>query len=231
MSCHLRLHDGDLAPHWHVLLAARLRESLHLDTLSEQQTMRATSEMEHARLLTLLDVLALLNGDLAGGDFVHSDTDECHEANGWVVCLDEDDGASGKCSQVTLTNGDTAGVNLLHTRLTETFEEGLGEVCSVLNKSLDDLAADGGVPSVVREGGKESLVDGAAGELLGQRVVGEHIADGVWLTFDPELVAKLDVSGDLEDLGLASGGDDVVVVWGGERADLLLEFAREEIVP
>ena len=47
---------------------------------------------------------------------------------------------------------------------------------------------------MVAQCAEEGLVDGAADELLGAGVVGEHVNEGVRLAFDPELVAELDVA-------------------------------------
>jgi hypothetical protein len=87
------------------------------------------------------------------------------------------------------------------------------------------------VPSVVGHCGQESLVNGSTGELLGTLVVGEHVFDTVGLALDPELVAELDVALDGECLALAAICDDVVILWAGDWADFLSEFAGEVVVP
>jgi hypothetical protein len=51
------------------------------------------------------------------------------------------------------------------------------------------------------------------------------------LALDPELVAELDVALDGECLALAAVCDDVVVLWAGDWADFLSEFAGEVVVP
>jgi hypothetical protein len=84
---------------------------------------------------------------------------------------------------------------------------------------------------VVGHGGQESLVNGSTGELLGALVVGEHVFDAVGLALDPEFVAELDVVLDGECLALAAVCDDVVVLWAGDWADFLSEFAGEVVVP
>lgn len=227
----LVLDGSKLAADWNVLLSARLWEAADLDALAEEQAVRGTTEVEHTSLLSLLDVLALLDGDLASGNFVHTDTNECHETNGWVVGLDEDDGTSSQGGQVTLTSGDTVCVNLFCVWVTETLEERLTEVCAVLDVGLLDGTADGCVPAVVRQGRQESLVDSATSKLLGQRVVSEHVRDAVWLTLDPELVAKLGVLLNLEDLAFTSVVDDAVVIWAVDRPYFILEVSGEEVVP
>ena len=123
--------------------------------------------MEHTSLLSLLDVLTLLDGDLASRNLVHTDTDESHETNSWVVGLDEDDGAGSKGGQVALTARNTVCVNLLCVWVTETLEQRLTEISAILDVCLLDGAADGCVPAVVRQSRQESLVDSAAIELWG----------------------------------------------------------------
>nr|POE59281.1 hypothetical protein CFP56_24550 [Quercus suber] len=189
------------------------------------------AEVEHARLLTLGDVLALLDRDLARADLVHADADEGHEADGWVVGLDEDDGARRERRQVALADGDAAGVNLAHRGVPEPLEQRLGEVGAVLDEGLLDRAADGRVPAVVGERGQEGLVDGAAGEVVAERVVGQHVADRVRLALDPEVVPQLDVMRHLEHLALTAVGDDVVVLGRRDRPHLVAELAGEVVVP
>lgn len=67
--------------------------------------------------------------------------------------------------------------------------------------------------------------------MLGTLVVSEHVFDTVGLALDPELVAELDVALDGECLALAAICDDVVVLWAGDWADFLSEFAGEVVVP
>jgi hypothetical protein len=62
-----------------------------------RETYRRTTEMEHSRTITLLDMVALLDSDLTGADFVHADADKAHEADVWVVCFHEDDGWNHHC--------------------------------------------------------------------------------------------------------------------------------------
>jgi hypothetical protein len=81
---------------------------------------------------------------------------------------------------------------------------------------------------VIRERGKEGLVDRGIFELLGQGVVPKHVDDRVRLPLDPELVAKLGVPGDVEDPGLASRSNDIVVVGRGDRPGGATLFAREK---
>lgn len=84
---------------------------------------------------------------------------------------------------------------------------------------------------MVRQRREESLVDSSTSELLRERIHSQHIADGVGLALDPEVVAELDVVRGAVRLGLARVVDDVVVVWLLDGAPGLLEVAREEVVP
>jgi len=49
--------------------------------------------VEHAGFLSLLDVIAFFDSDVAGADFIHADTNEAHQADVRVIRLDEDDGS------------------------------------------------------------------------------------------------------------------------------------------
>jgi len=60
---------------------------------SDFSTYAGTAEVEHASALALLDVLALLDRNLTGTDFVHTNADETHKADIWIIRLDENDGA------------------------------------------------------------------------------------------------------------------------------------------
>lgn len=145
----LRLHNRHLAAHWNIRSTTRLRETGHLDPLSEEQTMRTASKVEHSRLLSLGDMITLLDGDFTRADFIHTHTDERHETNGGIIRFDEYDGAGGQSCQVALTHTDSSHVNL--GGFAKSFEERLGEVCSVLHESSLDGAADGSVPAVVAQ--------------------------------------------------------------------------------
>lgn len=126
--------------------------------------------MEHAQFVALLDVLPLLDGDLAGADLVHADADEGHQPDLGVIRLDEDDTPGRQCREVSLRDGDAGGVNL-HGRVARVFHQRLAEVGAVLDEGALDLAGHGRVPAVVGQGGKEGLVDGGTGKLLRERIV------------------------------------------------------------
>jgi len=122
--------------------------------------------MEHTELLPFLNVLALLNGYLAGAHLVHSDADESHQAYGRVVSLDEDDSPRGERGQVALGGADPLDVDVdvnvnVFTALNVgqvwdagtqacVLEERLAEVCPVFHKGPHHTSAHRAVPAVVR---------------------------------------------------------------------------------
>ena len=65
---------------------------------------------------------------------------------------------------------------------------------------------------MVGQSGKEGLVDGAASELLGKRVVSEHIEDRVGLTLCEESVSELNVVLDVVNARFTAVGNDEVVI-------------------
>lgn len=153
--------------------------------------------MEHPRLLTLLDMLTLLHCNVASRNLVHANTDESHQANSRVVCLDEDDCSSSQGSDVALASADTALIDLLCVWIAETLEQRLREERAIDDVSLLDGTTNGRVPSVVAQRGQEGLVDSGAGKLLCKLVMRKHVKNGVWLALDPELVAELGVLDDV----------------------------------
>jgi len=58
----------------------------------------------------------------------------------------------------------------------------------------------------------------------------EHVANGVGLAFDPEFVAELGVVGEVVRAGFACVDDDAVVIWVGNRASRVMDFAGEEVL-
>lgn len=225
--------NRQLAPHSHIVLPPGLGEPVHVDPFPEQEHVRRSAKVEHARLVALLHVLALLDRDLARAHLVHADADEGHQADGRVVRLDEDDGARGQTRQVALHRGDALLDLGLLVRAVDVARvvQRLTEVGPVDDVGLLDGARHGCVPAVVGQGAQEGLVDGAARELVRKRIRGEHVDDRVGLALDPELVAELDVALHGVRAGLARVGDDVVVVRGGHGAGGLVHVAREEVVP
>ena len=59
----------------------------------------------------------------------------------------------------------------------------------------------------------------------------EHVHDAVWLTLDPEFVAKVSVLLNLEDFAFTCIVDDAVVIWAVDRSYFVLEVSGEEVVP
>ena len=68
------------SPDRHVRLPIQFGKPLDLDTLAEDEA------------VTLVHLLALLDGNVARADLVHADADRGYGADGRVVGLDEDDG-------------------------------------------------------------------------------------------------------------------------------------------
>lgn len=105
------------------------------------------------------------------------------------------------------------------------------EIRAVLDERLCDLSRNGRVPPVVAQRAQERLVDCAACKLLRQSILREDVEAGVRLAVYPELVAQLDVVGDVVSQRLARVGDNVVVFRACNWARVFLEQAREEVVP
>jgi hypothetical protein len=62
---------------------------------TEDQTMSGASEVECAYGITFLYVRAFLYGDFAARDFSHSDSNEAHEADLWIIGLNENQRSGG----------------------------------------------------------------------------------------------------------------------------------------
>lgn len=92
-------------------------EAIHLHTLPKQQTMRRAAKVEHAELLALLDVLALLHGDLARTHLIHADADESHKPDSRMIGLDENNSARGQGGQIALGPGEPADINVVEARV------------------------------------------------------------------------------------------------------------------
>lgn len=75
------------------------------------------------------------------------------------------------------------------------------------------------------------MVDSATGKVVGERVVGEHVTNRVWLTFDPEVVSQFDVMCHVEDFALAGIGNHVIVIGRGNGSNFVPEVASEVVVP
>ena len=58
--------------------------------------------MEHAQLLTLLDMLALIDRNLTSAHLIHANTNKSYQPNSRVICLNEDNRARRQGSQVPL---------------------------------------------------------------------------------------------------------------------------------
>ncbi len=71
----------------------------------------------------------------------------------------------------------------------------------------------------------------ATDELLVDRIVREHVPEGVRLPLDPEVVDPLNTVGELERGRLAGVDDDRVVANRGNRPLARAELTGEEVVP
>ena len=99
-----------------------LRED-HVDSLSEQQAVRAASEMERANLLARRDLLPFGHGDLVRRALAHADRDKAHETDVAVVGFDENDRPRGHLRYVGLRVVGRDGVGpALALRVGEAFE-------------------------------------------------------------------------------------------------------------
>jgi len=176
-------------------------------------------------------VLAFLDRGLAGRHLGHSNPHETHQTDLGVIRFDKDDRTGSDDRDVFLTRA----LSILVRRMFrgKVFKERFREVGAVDYVRLFDGAGYRSVPSMVRQGGEEGLVNGSPDKLLGQRVLREHIDDRIRLSLDPELVPGLDIMGDLVRLALATVGDDIIVLRLGNRSDTLVETEEtgEEIVP
>lgn len=191
------------------------------------------AKMEHARLVALFHMLALLDRNLAGAHLVHTNPNKCHEPDGRVVRLDENDGPRRQAGQVALHGRDALlDLHLLLCAVdVATLVEWFTEVGSVNEVRFFDGPRDGRMPSVVRQSAQKGLIHGTTRKLARPGVRGEHIREGVRLSFDPELVAEFHVALDRVGAGLACVGDDVVVFGGSDGAGGLVHVAREEVIP
>ncbi|KAI6983474.1 hypothetical protein KC321_g16 [Hortaea werneckii] len=133
-------------------------------------------------LLALLDMLSLFDRDIARAHLIHPDAHKRHESDLRIVRFDEDDSPGGDMAEIALAGGNTADVDLVDVRIPKAFEERLRKVCSVLDISFLNRAADGRVPAMVGKSRQERLVDDAAGEIVGQLVVSQHVQDRTLLS-------------------------------------------------
>lgn len=191
--------------------------------------MARAPKVEHARLITLLYMLALLDGDVTSADLIHANANKRHESNLGIIRLDDDDGPRGQRRQVTLRNANARRVNLRHVWIANALKQRLAEVGALLYESTPHHARHGRVPAVVRQRRQKRLVDGAACKLRRQLVVRQHVDDRVRLALDEEVVAQLDVARHVEHLGLARVGNDVVVFRRGQWSGTFAECAGEEV--
>ena len=82
------------------LLAVQIELELHPG--SEDQAVRGPAEVEHAKLIALVDMLANGHRDVARRDLRHSHGHETHQPYPRIICLNQDDGARGHFRDVGL---------------------------------------------------------------------------------------------------------------------------------
>lgn len=175
-------------------------------------------------------MLSLLDRNLTRAHLVHSYPDKGQQSNAGIVRLQDDDCPRGHDRQVPLRENVGHGVNATtHTRVPRALDERLAIVRAILDKRPLDGPRNGRVPAVIGQHRQKRLVDGSARELVGQRIVGEHVDERVWLALCEEPVAELDMFLDVEDLGLARVGDDVVVVGRCDGACGVVDSTGEEV--
>ena len=185
--------------------------------------------MEHPELIALSDHIVLHDGDIARGHLRHPDSDEAHQANGRVVGLDEDQGASGQRRDERL--GPILRFGVWALGIGESHAGRLGVVHARNRNDLLDDAVDGTVPTMVVEHTEERLIDGPSDKVRCERVVVEHVVERVWLALQVEFVESLDVGGDFVHGGFAGRVDDRVVIGVKDRTHVVSEVSREEVVP
>ena len=168
----------------------------------ENHHMGRPAKVEHPQLITDFDVLLIydLLRQLAGRHFAHSKADKAHQVNKRIVSLDENDSASGSERKEWLRADEaTAWITRYEVRVTDlgTCVGYNGIVGALENISIDDLAIYGSVPAMEVLGTEECLVDGSTDELVrtldatGARIAIEHVVEGIWLPFKPELIVFL----------------------------------------
>jgi hypothetical protein len=109
----LSFHSSQLSSNRHIVGLAWFWEALDLNALPEQQAVRASTKVEHTSLLALLYMLALLDSDLTRRHLVHTNSNESHETDRWIIRLDEYDRARSQRTEVALSNTDTSSIDLL----------------------------------------------------------------------------------------------------------------------
>ena len=191
--------------------------------------MRRPSEMEHSELLALSDHVVLHDGDVARGHLRHPDSDEAHQANGRVVCLDEDQGPSGQRRDECLGPVLRFGVRTLG--IGESHAGRLGVVHTGNRYDLLDDAIDGTVPTMVVERTEERLIDGPSDKVRREGVVVEHVVERVRLALHVEFVESLDVGGDFINGRFAGRVDDRVVIGDNDWTHTVSEASCKKVVP
>lgn len=191
--------------------------------------MSRPSKVEHPQLFSFLHNLPRRNCDFAGRHLGHPHRQKCHKTYLGVIRFDEDQGTSGDRRDECLRIVGSGGVGT--TWLVESRKRRFGVVCPRYVDEPHDLAVDRTVPTMVGGCAKEGLVDRPTHELFGDRIVVEHINEGVRLFFQPETISNLDIVSDVINGRLAGAIDNCVVIGELDRTNAVLELSSEEIVP
>ena len=168
----------------------------------ENHHMGRPTKVEHPQFITDFDALLIFDllRQLASRHFAHAKADKAHQANKRIVSLDENDSTSGGESKEWLRADDApAWVTRYEVRVTDlgTCVGYNGIVGALENITVDDLAIYGSMPAMEVLGTEESLVDSSADELVrtlnatGAGIAIEHVVEGIWLPFKPELIVFL----------------------------------------
>jgi len=187
------------------------------------------SKVEHPQLFSFPHNLPMRNCDLAGRHFGHPHRQKGHKTDLGVIRFDEDEGSSSDRRDECLRIVGSGRVG--STWLVESHKRGFGVVRPRNVDESQDLTIDRTVPTVVGGCAKEGLVDRPTHELFGERIVVEHVDEGVRLFFQPEIISNLDIASNVIDGRLAGAIDSRVVIRELDGTNAVLEFSSEEIVP
>ncbi len=190
---------------------------------AEDQAVRGSAEVEHAKLIAFVDMLVNGDRDVARRNLRHFHRHEAHQPYPRIVRLNQDDGAGGHFRDI--------GLGIIGRCRIEPLSGSLRVVAAVDDVGLRNGSVDRTVPSVVTERAEKSLVDRATLEQRSDRVVREHVSKRIGLPLDPESVIPLDIMGDPVGSRFAGIDNDGVVPRRGHGALPATKLTREEVVP
>jgi len=172
---------------------------------TEDEAMAGTSVMEHSELVAFLDLLTVVNCDLASGYLRHAYSNEAHQTDILVISFDKDNSPSSHLGDVWLRQ--------VRCRWIQVRRRTEGEIRARHDEGLNNRTVDGTVPTMVASSAEEGLKDAASvPELVFPfGVVVDNVVSGVRLTFDPELGSRLDIQPNSVQVRLACSNNDFVV--------------------